>query len=685
MPNRLSRETSPYLLQHAENPVEWYPWGEEALARARREDRPIFLSLGYSACHWCHVMAHESFEDEETARLMNESFVNIKVDREERPDLDGLYMQAVQALTGQGGWPMSVWLTPDLRPFFGGTYFPREPRYGMPSFKHVLQQLAGSWRDRRDDVARAASELTEALERMSAPPEPRPLEGADEGLLEVAFRSLRSTYDAYHGGFGSQPKFPAPMNLGFLYRYWRHSGNPAARDMVENTLRKMARGGIYDQLGGGFHRYSVDAEWAVPHFEKMLYDNAQLARVYVEAWQGSGEPFFRSIAEETLDYLLREMTSPEGGFYSTQDADSEGEEGRFFVWTPEAVKAVLGEEDGRVACELWGVSATGNFEHGATVLHRARDEDVAAHLLGMRTAELQERLPALRRRLFEAREARVHPGRDEKILAAWNGLALRAFAEAALAFGDGRYLEAARRNANFLLERMSQPDGRLFRSFKDGEARFNAYMEDYACVAEGLLSLYQADPDRRWADEARRLMDLALDRFWDEEGETFWVTDREHEPLVARPRDLLDNATPAGNNVAVANLVRLGHLTGEPRYQEIAARALKRLAGTVRRAAAAFGSYLEALDLHLHAPDELTLVGERGSAGVEAFLRVIGQRFLPHRLVALADPRESEPPAIPLLEGKTALGGAATCYLCRGAACRPPMTDPRELEAELDR
>lgn len=684
MPNRLIHETSPYLLQHAENPVDWYPWGEEALERARREDRPIFLSIGYSACHWCHVMAHESFEDEATARLMNERFVNIKVDREERPDLDALYMQAVQLLTGQGGWPMSVWLTPDLRPYFGGTYFPLQPRYGMPSFRQVLEQLADSWEHRRDEVGRAASDLAEDLERMSAPPVRAGFEGADERLLDGAFRSLRSSYDPYHGGFGTQPKFPAPMNLGFLLRYWKHSRNPAARDMAEHTLRKMARGGMYDQLGGGFHRYSVDAEWAVPHFEKMLYDNAQLARVYTEAWQVSEDPFFRRIAEETLDYLLREMTSPEGGFYSTQDADSEGEEGLFFVWTPEAVHEVLGEADGRVACEVWGVTPHGNFEHGATVLHVARDEDVAAHRLGMPTRELQERLPDLRRRLFEAREARVRPGRDEKILASWNGLALRAFAEAALAFGHARYLEAARRNASFLLERMSTPEGGLFRSHHGGRARFHAYLEDHACVAEGLLALYAVDLDPRWLREARRLVDRTLDRFWDEEGETFWMTEAGHERLVSRPRDLADNATPGGNSVALANLVRLSHLVGDPRYSEHASRGLERMASLARRAPAGFGSYLEALDLDLHPPVEVALLGERGSEGVEAFLRVLGRRFLPHRLVGLADPGLPSP-AIPFLEGKLPLEGAVTCYLCQGATCRPPVTEPRELEAELDR
>jgi uncharacterized protein YyaL (SSP411 family) len=670
--NRLIHESSPYLLQHAHNPVDWYPWGEEALRRARQEDRPIFLSIGYSACHWCHVMERESFEDEETAALMNAEFVNIKVDREERPDLDQIYMQATQILTGHGGWPMSVWLSPDLVPFYAGTYFPPHPRYGMPSFRQVLEQLAWTWKNRREEIRRSTEEISQVLQRMAQTPtrEGSPL-GTD--LPERATRSLLSAFDPVHGGFGGAPKFPSPFNLAFLLRYWRRTRDRRALDAVVLTLRKMARGGIYDQLGGGFHRYSVDAEWLIPHFEKMLYDNALLSRLYLEAWQATAEPLFRRVAEETLDYLLREMTSPEGGFYSTQDADSEGEEGKFFTWEPEEFGRTLGADLARVALEYYGVVPGGNFEHGKSVLHVPRDEDVVAHLLGMSTGQLQDMVATARRQLFEAREGRVRPGRDDKVLASWNGMALAAFSLGYGALGRPEYLQAARANASFVLEGMTRPDGRLWHAYKDGQARFTAYLDDYMCFVDGLLALYQVSLEERWLAWARRLMDLVLERFWDEAGEAFYYTDSEHEELPTRPKEFFDNATPSGNNMALTNLVALARLTGEGRYDDLARRGLARVAELAWKMPQAFGQYLVALEHHLSPPLEIALVGPPS----EELVRTVYGRFLPHKTVGGRD-------AI-FGQGKEPLQGKATAYVCRESTCLPPVTDAALLAEELDR
>ncbi|MHB0981196.1 MAG: thioredoxin domain-containing protein [Thermoleophilia bacterium] len=571
MANRLVNETSPYLLQHAENPVDWYPWGEEALAAAADLGRPIFLSIGYAACHWCHVMERESFEDPETAALMNEHYVNIKVDREERPDLDSIYMRAVNALTGRGGWPMSVWLTPEGAPFFGGTYFPDTPRHGMSSFREVLEALASAWEGRPDEVAAAASRLVAKLRAdaglpvLPRPPatgeahDAAPADGAGEAAgdpaagdpaaaetlvppplrldphtAEEASLALRSGFDAVNGGWGEAPKFPQPMALEFLLRRCSRHGDGHARILVERSLDLMAAGGIYDQLGGGFHRYSVDAGWLVPHFEKMLYDNAQLARVYTHAWQVLGHERYRRVAEETLDYVLREMTHPEGGFFSTQDADSEGEEGKFFVWTPEEIEAVLGADEAALFMEAFGVEPGGNFE-GASILSQVRTAAELALEDGGAESVVGGRLAAARSRLLAAREERVHPARDEKILAAWNGLMIAAFADAAVAFGRADYQVAAERAARFVLEKLRGPDGRLLRSWRDGRARHNGYLEDHAHMIEGLLALYQADFDARWFVAARDLADVMLAAFAAPES-GFYDTRHDHEDLFVRLR-----------------------------------------------------------------------------------------------------------------------------------------------------
>ncbi|MBI2461381.1 MAG: thioredoxin domain-containing protein [Candidatus Rokubacteria bacterium] len=681
MANRLARETSPYLLQHADNPVDWYPWGEEAFARARAEDKPILLSVGYSACHWCHVMEHESFEDPEIARVMNELFVNVKVDREERPDVDQIYMQAVQAMTGHGGWPMTVFLTPEGTPFYGGTYFPPRDRHGMPGFPRVLETVAEAYRSRRGEVQLSAQRLMEQLQQGERI---RPgLQLLTAESLHRAFRGLEGEFDWSRGGVGRAPKFPQPMALEFLLRYWRRTGDGRALDMVRLTLTRMARGGIYDQLGGGFHRYSVDAEWLVPHFEKMLYDNAQLSGLYLRAWLATGEAEYRRVAEETLDYVRREMTHPDGGFYSTQDADSEGEEGKFFLWSAEEIRAVLGRGvEADVALRYWGVEAGPNFE-GRNILHVPGEPGEVAASFGMGEEDLLAALARARVALHQARERRVHPGRDDKILAGWNGMMLRAFAEAARILERPDYERAAVRNAEFLLSAL-RADGRLLRSWKDGQAKLLGYLEDYAMLADGLLALYEATFESRWLEEARRLGDEMLRLFWDPEVSGFFDTGTDHEALIVRPRNLFDSAVPSGTSVAADVLFRLALLTGEASYERPAVEALRPLAELMARYPSGFGRFLSALDFHLGPVAEVALVWPLGAdrTRLKPLLREVFGRYLPNRVTAGA-PADGALD-LPLLAGKTALDGRPTAYLCERYACQAPTTDPAELGRQLD-
>ncbi len=668
MPNHLANETSPYLLQHADNPVDWYPWGEEALRKAKAEDKPIFLSIGYSACHWCHVMAHESFEDPDIAAVMNEHFVNIKVDREQRPDLDRIYMSAVQALTGRGGWPMSVFLTPEGQPFYGGTYFPPQSRYGMPAFPEVLLAVADAWRNRRQELLEGSGQLTAAIARqMAAGPQ-----GGEATLrpetVESAFQNMQRAFDRTHGGWGGAPKFPQPMALEFLLRYHHTTGAHRALDMVTQTLDAMARGGMYDQIGGGFHRYSVDERWLVPHFEKMLYDNAQLARVYLHAWQVTGEPFYRTIAEETLDYVAREMVDPAGGFYSTQDADSEGEEGKFFVWTPDEIHQVLGDEADRFM-EAYGVTEGGNFE-GKNILE----------LKG--GLEDRESLAPARRALFEAREARVHPGRDDKVLASWNGLMLAAFAEAARALDRDDYRGIAERNADFLLSELRTADGRLVHTWKDGRAAFNGYLEDYAHLIEGLIELYQTTFAPRWIGAARELADTMIEHFSASDG-GFFDTSDDHEALIVRPRELQDNAVPSGNAMAAFGLLRLGGLALEPRYLELARASLGSMQDLLAQHPLGFGQWLIGLDYALSRPREVALVGEPGAPDTRALVEVACGGYRPHQVVALGA-ADGAPPAVPLLENRERVDGRATAYVCVDFACRAPVTEPEALKKLIE-
>jgi uncharacterized protein YyaL (SSP411 family) len=680
--NRLIGETSPYLLQHAHNPVDWYPWGEEALSKSKREDKPILLSIGYSACHWCHVMERESFEDERTARLMNENFVCIKVDREERPDLDQIYMNAVQMMTRHGGWPLTVFLTPDLVPFYGGTYFPPEDRYQMPGFPRLLTAVAEAYRARPDEVRQSAWEILSELRRMGVAQESR--ESINTDLLDAAFRALSRSYDPRHGGFGSAPKFPSSMNLEFLLRTYKRTDDRGALEMVTHTCRRMAEGGMYDQLGGGFHRYSTDARWLVPHFEKMLYDNALLARLYLHVFQATGEEFHRRVVTETLDYVAREMRDPSGAFYSTQDADSEGREGKFFVWDKAAIDALLGADDARLFCAYYGVTERGNFE-GENILNVERPAEEVARDLGLTVGRLREAVERGRNALFEEREKRVKPGRDEKTIAAWNGLMIESFAAAAAALGREDYREAAEGCARFLAERMVS-EGVLLHVSKDGRAKHAGFLDDYSFVASALVTLYETTGALRWLEEALRLADKMIGEFWDEEGGGFFYNGRSGEQLIVRNKDYFDNATPSGNSVAAELLLRLSVLTGREDYARKAVNVLRLIRDAVERYPSAFGSALCAIDFQLSKPKEIAVVAGHDAEGARLLEREIWRRYLPNKVVALSTGRDGRAAElVPLLRERGAVGGRATAYVCENYTCLSPVNTPEELGAQLDK
>jgi uncharacterized protein YyaL (SSP411 family) len=680
--NRLIHETSPYLLQHAHNPVDWHAWNDEALERAKRDDKPILLSIGYSACHWCHVMEHESFENEAIAKLMNDNFINIKVDREERPDLDSIYMNAVMMMNGHGGWPMTVFLTPDGVPFYGGTYYPPVDRGGMPGFPRILISIAEAYRTKRSDIAESATSVLGELKRIDAV-RLQPGDLSHE-ILNQAANNLLRLLDPVYWGFGRAPKFPPSMALTFLLRQYARTKNQSLLDAVELTLMKMARGGMYDQLGGGFHRYSVDEKWLVPHFEKMLYDNALLSRIYLDAFLVTGNGFYERIATETLDYVRREMTDASGGFYSSQDADSEGEEGKFFVWSPQEVEALLGPEDAKIFCRYFDVSELGNFE-GHSILHVDEDAGVIAELMGVTVERLNEVIARGKRILFEAREHRIKPFRDEKTLTAWNGLMLRSVAEAARALDRSDYLEVAVNNANFLLRELKR-EGRLLRTHKNGESKLNAYLEDYAYLADGLLALYEATFDLRWFEEAQGLAKTMIEQFWDETDGGFFFTGADHEALITRTKDWYDNAIPGGNSVAAHVLFRLSLLTGDQDYRQKAEVILKLLAPAMLRSPNAFGHLLCALDLFLGSPVELAIIGSPEAEDTRALIDVVFRRYLPNKVVALAAPDDAQAPRpIKLLEGRGQVAGKATAYVCRNFTCEAPVTETAQLSDSLGR
>ena len=686
MPNRLAAETSPYLLQHKDNPVDWYPWGDEAFELARTTNRPIMLSVGYSACHWCHVMERESFEDHDIAELMNRLFVNIKVDREERPDVDSIYMAAVQAMTGHGGWPMTVFLMPDGRPFFGGTYFPNTDRGGMPAFPRVLEAVSAAFHDpaQRSQLLGTSSQIISHIESIAAVRHSR--EPLNTDIVDNAALAFQREFDHRNGGMGTQPKFPQPMAYELLLRHWYRTGDEGSLKMVTTTLEKMALGGIFDQLGGGFARYSTDNTWLVPHFEKMLYDNAQLATLYLHAWQATGNPLFRRVVEETLTYVQREMTHPAGGFFSAQDADSEGEEGKFYVWQQDELESVLGEDVARVASAYWNVTAHGNFE-GKNILSVPREPaDVAADL-GITVVELEEVIREARAKLYAERSGRVWPGLDDKILTSWNALMLKAFAECGAAMGVNDWVETARQNADFLLTNLVDGD-RLYRTCKMTEygdatrPRLHGYLEDYAQLCDALLTLYESTFEARWFEAAISLANGMIELFWSEDDAVFFDTGNDHDRLVVRPRDIYDTASPSGGSAAARALLRLAIFTGDPNYHRGAAASLRAIRDLLVRAPEATANWINAVDLYAGTAKEIVVTGDRTNPDTQALIEAARSSYHPNRVVAAQD-GPGEGIGSPLLEDRPMLDGKPTAFVCQNYTCQLPVTTPEALLSQM--
>lgn len=677
MTNRLADQISPYLLQHAGNPVHWYPWGPEALQQAKTEEKPIFLSIGYSACHWCHVMAHESFEDKGIARFLNEHFVSIKVDREERPDLDQIYMNAVQMITGRGGWPMSVFLTPGLEPFFGGTYWPPTSRMGLPGFQQVLEAVADAWSNRRQQTLEQAAQLTAHLQKATEfrGPETSSEMATPDELLDRAAAKLEQTFDRTHGGFGTEPKFPHPIDLQLLLRIWHRRRHDTTLHVVRRSLDMMARGGIYDHLAGGFARYSVDRQWLVPHFEKMLYDNALLANAYLDGLLVTKDPQYERITRETLDYVLDYMTDPQGGFHSTEDADSEGVEGKFYVWTPAQIRDALGDARADRFCRVYGVTEQGNFE-GRSILHLPRTIQECALMEGWDLEELNAELAGSRTQLRAVRDRRVRPGKDDKILASWNGLMIDALARAAAVFGSHRYLQAATRAAQFVQDQMADADGRLLHVWRGGQARLPAYLDDYACLANGLVTLYEASFDEHWMDEAVGLADAILKRFRDTQRAGFFYTADDHEKLIVRNKDLQDSAVPSGNAMAATALLRLGSLCGRVDYRSAALEAIDEARSLMDQFPTAAGQMLVALDMQREPLSEIVILGDLAERATAEVLSDLRARYLPNRVVACrpqADVPDGSVELDPIFVGRQRFEPSPTVYICEKFACAAPV------------
>ncbi len=683
MPNRLIKEKSPYLLQHANNPVDWYPWGEDAFRKALEEDKPILLSVGYATCHWCHVMERESFEDEDVAGVLNQHFVSIKVDREERPDVDHIYMTVCQALTGRGGWPLSIIMTPTRRPFFAGTYFPKSSRMGMPGFLDILLQAAKLWSDDRQRLVQMGEEITRAIQ-------PKGEAVGDNRLgmeiLEKGYSQLRSAFDEQRGGFGGAPKFPTPHHLTFLLRWHRRNPESDALKMVEKTLNSMRDGGIFDQVGFGFHRYSVDERWLVPHFEKMLYDQAMLVMAYCEAYQITGKPLYAQVVRETLEYVLRDMRDPGGGFYSAEDADSEGEEGLFYVWRPDEVKEFLGEEQGGKFCGFFDISPTGNFEEGRSILHITKPQSVFAQLHEMSPEELENMLEGGRSRLFAARKKRIHPLKDDKVLASWNGLMIAALAKGYQALRDSSYLEAASAGADFVLERMTDGTGRLFRRYRDGEVANPGYADDYAFLIWGLIELYECSFEVRYLKAASELQRHMVDHFWSEKQHGFYYSADDSEQLIVRDREIYDGAIPSSNSVAALNLLRLGRMTGNVEWEERADALLKSFSSLVADYPSGYTQFLNAADFALGPTSEVVIVGDDEDEETRMMVESLQRRFHPHRVLLFKstgwdgkDPSEW----VPFLRELHPIGGKRAVYLCENYACRQPVSTVDELKEAL--
>jgi uncharacterized protein YyaL (SSP411 family) len=678
--NHLIHEMSPYLLQHAHNPVDWYPWGDEAFQKAKSENRPILLSIGYSACHWCHVMERESFEDENIAALMNKLFVNIKVDREERPDLDEIYMNAVQMLTGRGGWPMTVFLTPEGKPFYGGTYFPPEDRYGVPGFPKILQGVANAYREKPQDVERSVGQILTALQKMSQSAESQ--QPFSSTIIAESAEQLAQAYDPNHGGLGRAPKFPNVGVYELFLRHYHHAKSDRFLEMVTHTLKKMAQGGIYDHLGGGFHRYSVDEKWLVPHFEKMLYDNAQLVRIYAQVYCVTEEPLFKQVVDESINYLLREMLHAEGGFYSTQDADSEGEEGKFFVWTESEIAQILGEEASEIFCRIYDVSEVGNFE-GKNIPHPILTLEQASKFFRREPKAIESLISDAKTKLFEEREKRVKPFRDEKILTSWNGLMLSGLAEAIKISRHPSCLEAAQRTVDFIFSKMFR-DRHLLHTYKNGTAKILGYLDDYAFLAAGLLDLYEANANRFDLEHAVKLSEIMLEEFWDETGGGFFYTGRSHEQLIARSKPIFDGSIPSGNAAATQVLLRLYHYAGKEHYLERAERVLRAYYKAMENQPFGFAHMLAAMDFYLDKPKEIVLVGEEKDPGTVDLLAKIHSLYLPNMTLQLANPNDSLEKISSLLAGKKPVDSKPTVYVCHNFTCSRPVVDWGELKPLLD-
>ncbi len=689
-PNRLSQEKSPYLLQHALNPVQWYPWGEDAFAKARAEDKPIFLSIGYSTCHWCHVMERESFENPRIAELLNRSFVSIKVDREELPDVDQVYMTAVTMMTGQGGWPLTVFLTPEGRPFFGGTYFPPERRWHLAGLDEVLQRVADLWRQKRQEILTSAEQMTATLQQQLSQTAAAAPGAAGDALsaqvLERAFGIAKDGFDAAHGGFGAAPKFPRSHDLSWLLTYWHRTRTQQALDMVTTTLDHLARGGIHDQVGGGFHRYSTDERWLVPHFEKMLYDQALLARTYLEAYRIAKRPDDAKTARDIFDYVLRDLRDAQGGFYTAEDADSEGEEGKFYTWTPAELTAVLGRQDAELVMRFYGVTPQGHVEHQRSILHIEQPLEAFATSTKETPPALAQRLAQARAKLLAAREERIRPHRDDKVLTSWNGLMIGSLADGASTLDEPRYLEAAERAARFILQTLRR-DGRLLRRWRDGEARYDGTLEDYAFFAYGLVALYEASYDPAYLAEAKGLAEQMVERFWDEAGGGFFLRAADADPLIVRSKDLYDGATPSGNSIAALVLLRIGRLTADARLETLGRRTLEAFGQPMAQMPFGYTQMLIALDAALGPTQEIVVAGDHADAQTQALLRVLHERFLP-RAVSVLHPMGPDRGVIerlaPYVAAQGPVEGRPAAYVCEGSSCRLPVTDPAQLAQQLD-
>ncbi len=678
--NMLIKETSPYLLQHAHNPVDWYPWGEEALKLALDNDKPIFLSIGYSACHWCHVMEQESFENESIAQLMNEHFICIKVDREERPDIDEIYMSAVQLMTGSGGWPLSVWLTPDLEPFFGGTYFPPEDKWGRVGFKNIIGKIASLWDQERDKLLQSANQFKDHISQLSQVQVSNKEIGIDLWHSSVNF--VKSRFDEKYGGFGAAPKFPQAMELSFLLRYYFHTGEKLTLEMVEKTLLRMAQGGIYDQLGGGFHRYSTDGKWLVPHFEKMLYDNALLAVTYLEAYQITNNSYYAEIARETLDFVLQEMTSTEGGYFSSQDADSEGEEGKFYVWQKSEIKQILSENEAWLFCETYDVSDNGNWE-GKNILNVSKKLSDLSKQENIAEDELKNRLQNYRQKLLRERTKRVAPNTDDKIITAWNGMMISAMCKGYQVLGDERYLSSAKKAADFLHKEMYK-DGNVLRTYRNGKSHLNGFLSDYALFISALLDLYETTFDLSYLENGFELNDILIQKFWDEETGSFYFTPSDHEKLLVKTRNAYDNAAPSGNSVTIENLLRIAEFTGDKTLKEKAELSVKLYLDQVQKYPTSYAYLLGSLDYFWGSPKEIVISGDSNSKEVQKMISILFEKYLPNKVVILADPvlfdgKENLIKKLGIINGKFSYDGSVKVYLCENFTCKSPLTDQKQF------